>query len=395
MTSRAWLAMAFVMLAVATPAGAMTDTARLSDMADDLQRLQVQIAHGDRAAYAAQLKLLKKIGATIEAAKPETWTDEREADSLVVYILSGGSLAEVASLVKDGSMVESARSLTRGAIAYVTSHETDALALLAGADLGALDPRLAGQVAFARSVLETRRDPKAAVAFLDWARLLAPGGLVEEAALRREIRLLVEAKDARRAVMLTRQYSTRFAASLYAADFFRVLAHLVGRLGLADDPADYRLLSNAVAALPSDGRRDFLLTLAETAVVYARFTAASAAASEALQLSRPGSADEARARLYLDAGRILSRGYDAAIADLRGLAASRLDRSDAGLLAAVQSVAAQMRVAPAAGAVEAQGGAPTESAKKGDDGPATTIERAQHALEQSSRFVAATEGSPR
>ena len=57
--------------------------------------------------------------------------------------------------------------------------------------------RLAGQVAFARSVLETRRDPKAAIARLDWARLLAPGGLVEEAALRREIGLLAEARDAR------------------------------------------------------------------------------------------------------------------------------------------------------------------------------------------------------
>jgi chemotaxis protein MotC len=395
MTSRAWLAMAFVMLVVAAPAGAMADTARLSDMADDLQRLQVQVAHGDRAAYAAQLKLLKKIGAAIEAAKPETWKDEREADSLVIYILSGGSLAEVASLVKDGFMVETARSLTRGAIAYVTSHETDALAFLAGADLSALDPRLAGQVAFARSVLETRRDPRAAVALLDWARLLAPGGLVEEAALRREIRLLAEARDARRAAMLTRQYSTRFAASLYAADFFRGLAKMVGRLGLADDPADFRLLSNAVAALPSDGRRDFLLTLAETAVVYARFTAASAAASEALQISRPDSANEARARLYLDAGRILSGGYDAAITDLRGLAGSRFDRSDAGLLASVRSVAAQLRVAPAAGAVEAQGGAPTEAAKKGDEGPAATIERAQHALERTSLFVAATEGSPR
>ena len=58
----------------------------------------------------------------------------------------------------------------------------------------ALDARLAGEVAFARSVLETKRDAKTAVDLLDWARLLAPGGLVEEAALRREIALLAEAR---------------------------------------------------------------------------------------------------------------------------------------------------------------------------------------------------------
>src|SRR5208337_5212645 len=84
----------------------------------------------------------------------------------------------------------------------------------------------------------------------DLSRLLAPGGLVEEAALRREITLLAEAKDVRRVAMLTRQYSTRFAASLYAADFFRELAGAIARLGLADDPANYQLLSNAAAALP-------------------------------------------------------------------------------------------------------------------------------------------------
>ena len=233
------------------------------------------------------------------------------------------------------------------------------------------------------------------MALLDWARLLAPGGLVEEAALRREIGLLAEVRDARRTAMLTRQYATRFAASLYAADFFRELARTIARLGLADDPADYRPLSEAVAMLPPDGRRDFLLTLAETAVVYARFKAAAAAASEALKISAPDSADEARARLYLDASRILSGGYDAAIADLRALAAARLDPSDAGLLASVRSVAAQLRLAPAAGALEAQGGAPTEAAKKGDEGPAATIERAQDALERTSRTVAAIQGVAR
>ncbi len=256
---RAW---PFAALALVAPAAAFADSANLADMVDDLQRIQVQIAQGDKASYAAQLNQLKTIGAAIAAAQPETWKDRCQADSLVVYILSGGSLVDVAPLLKGDAVVESKRALARGALAYVTNHEADAMSLLGKEDLNALDARLAGEVAFARSVLETKRDAKAAVELLDWARLLAPGGLVEEAALRREIALLAEAKDVGRAAMLTRQYSTRFAASLYAADFFRDLAAAVVRFGLADDPGDYQLVSHAVASLPPDSRRDFLLTLA-------------------------------------------------------------------------------------------------------------------------------------
>jgi chemotaxis protein MotC len=235
-----------------------------------MQRIQVRIAQGDKAAYPAQLNQLKTIGAAIATASPETWKNKREAASLVIYILSGGSLSNVAPMLKGDAIVESERPLARGALAYVTNHESDAIGLLGQTDLTALDPRLAGEVAFARSVLETKRDRKAAVDLLDWSRLLAPGGLVEEAALRREIALLAEAKDVTRLTMLTRQYVTRFAASLYAADFLRDLAGSVVRLGLADDPANYKLLASAVAALPPDGRREFLLTFANYGVLNPR-----------------------------------------------------------------------------------------------------------------------------
>jgi chemotaxis protein MotC len=375
---RAW---AWAALALLAPAAAFADSASLIDMVDDLQRIQLQIAQGDKAAYTAQLNQLKMIGAAIAAAPPETWKDRRQADSLVIYILSGGSLADVVALLKGDAVVESERSLARGALAYVTSHEADAIALLGREDLNALDARLAGEVAFARSVLETKRDAKAAVEFLDWARLLQPGGLVEEAALRREIALLAEAKDVGRAAMLTRQYSTRFAASLYSADFFRDLATAVARFGLADDPDNYRLLSRAVAALPPDGRRDFLLTLAKSAVVNGRFDAAAAAATEALEGAGADSPEAMRARLYLAASRMFSDAYDAAAADLRTIVA-KLDRADADLLAAVRRVASELRIVPETGFVSSSGASLDDGDKGKAGGPALTIERARDALER-------------
>jgi chemotaxis protein MotC len=389
---RAWASVALALLA---PAAAFADPANLIDMVDDLQRIQLQIAQGDRAAYPAQLNQLKMIGAAIAAAPPETWKDRREADSLVIYILSGGSLADAAALLKGDALVESERPLALGALAYVTNHEADAIALLGKEDLTALDARLAGEVAFARSVLETKRDAKAAVGLLDWARLLQPGGLVEEAALRREIALLAEAKDVGRAAMLTRQYATRFAASLYAADFFRDLAAAIARFGLAEDADNYKLLSRAVAALPPGVRREFLLTLAERAVVEGRFGAAAAAAAEALEGAGADSPEAMRARLYLAASRMFSDAYDAAAADLRMIAASKLGPADASLLAAVRRVASELRIVPETGFVSSSGASLDDGDKDKASGPALTIERAREALERTAGLVNVEGGGAR
>lgn len=368
------------------PAEAETGPVRISDMADELQRIQTRIANGDKSAYPAQLTQLKALGAAIAAAKPETWQDKRETDSLVVYVLGGGSLGEVALLIKSDALVDSERALARGAVAYITGHEAEALKLLNAIDLDQLDVRVAGQIAFARSVLETKRDPKAAVGLLDWARLLAPGGLVEEAALRREIAILAEARNTPRAARLTGQYAIRFGASLYATDFFHELARSIGRSDLLEEPADYALFSRAASALAADRRLDFLLTLSRAAIVNGRFKAASAAAAEALRGAPSNSRDEARAQLYLNAVQLFSDGHDPALANLQGLASSRLDRSDAVLLAAFRAAAAQFRLAPSPAAVEAQG---TSAADVKAGGAALTIRDAEAALERTANLAAA------
>jgi chemotaxis protein MotC len=386
------LTLALAAFAMLSPAVAVADSAHVSDLVDELRQIQLKIAQGDKAAYPAQLNQLKTIGAAIGIASPETWKNKREADSLVIYILSGGSLADVGLLLKGEAVIESERSLARGALAYVTNHEADAIALLEEMNLTALDARLAGEVAFARSVLETKRDAKAAVDLLDWARLLAPGGLVEEAALRREIALLAEAKDMSRLAVLTRQYVTRFAASLYAADFLRDLAGAVARLGLADDPANYKLLSSAAAALPPDGRREFLLNLAKSGVVSGRFVAAASAASEALESSKADSPEAMRARLYLAASRLFSDAYDAAIADLRALPAAKLDRADAGLLAAARRVAAELRIVPDQSVFNMENAvALPDTDKSKPSGPALTIAQAKEALQRTSSLVSPTQ----
>jgi chemotaxis protein MotC len=392
-----WRILALAAFTLLAPAPAFADPPKISDLVDELRRIQFKVAQGDKAAYPAELNQLKTIGAAIATASPETWKTKRETDSLIIYILSGGSLADVGTLLKGDAVLGSERSLARGALAYVTNHEAGAIALLREADLTALDARLAGEVAFARSVLETKRDAKGAVDLLDWARLLAPGGLVEEAALRREIALLAEAKDMTRLTALTRQYLTRFGTSLYAADFLRDLAGAVARLGLADDPANYKLISSALASLPPDGRREFLLNLAKSGVVNGRFVAAASAATEALESSKADSPEAMRARLYLAASRLFSDAYGAALADLRALSAAKLDRADASLLAAARRVAAELRIVPDQSVFNTQNAIALPDANKSEpSGPELTIAQAKDALQRTSSLAPPNpiEGTP-
>jgi hypothetical protein len=125
-SGRGRMAALFAALILGAPMTARADPAAISPMIDELQRIQVQIARGDKASYDAQTKQLKAIAAAIAAAKPASFGDKREADSLAIDILSGGSLVEIVPLLERDAVLESERPLVRGVAAYMTNHEADA-----------------------------------------------------------------------------------------------------------------------------------------------------------------------------------------------------------------------------------------------------------------------------
>ena len=157
----------------------------------NLQNRQAEIAQGDLAAYAAQPKLLREISEAL-LPRPSRKSGESRAKRAPrsSIVLSGGQPRVVMHLIDSGALPADEEKMMRGALAYVLSHEAEALKLLGDVDPRSLDPALGGQIAFVQSVLLTTIDRKKAVALLDLARLLMPGGLVEEAALRREVFLI-------------------------------------------------------------------------------------------------------------------------------------------------------------------------------------------------------------
>ena len=322
----------------------------IADAMSGLQILQAQMAQGDKAAYAAQPERLRAIGAAIAAANPEIWKDKTQTDAAIAYVLSGGEPRVIAHLLALGAVPKSQEPLMRGALAYAAGRAREAEALLGDLDAKKTSLRLAGQLAFAQSVLTTGKDPKRAVALLDLARLLAPGGLVEEAALRREILLVGDQRDGDRAAFLARQYVSRFGHSIYADNFIEGLATTTARFGLCNDMASLQKFVGLLALVTPAQRRGFLMTLAREQTLNGKFDVAGAAAHEALQYAA-SAGDEALATLLEAAAKISGADYEGGLEALKSVDSSKLARPDQELLAAVSFAAEHMHDPPSEAAL--------------------------------------------
>src|SRR5262249_28535186 len=153
-----------------------------------LQAVQDGIANGNSEAHSGHLALIKQIGEKFLAADPNVWSNPQNGQAVVVFLLSGGAPQIVRTLPRDRLNVD--ERLFDGALAYVEGRQDDAKELLKDVNPRAIPLSLSGQIALVQGTLLSSSDPTRAIERLDDARLLLPGTLVEEAALRREILLV-------------------------------------------------------------------------------------------------------------------------------------------------------------------------------------------------------------
>ena len=311
-----------------------------------LQILQEQIANGNVAAHSAQGALLERIETRFTQAPPDTWQDPRNARAAVIYLLGGGKPATIRVLLSYDKPPAIEDRLIKGALAYVEGHEEEALDLLRTVDVRRLPPSLGGPVALVQSALIVRQDVAAAMAFLDEARLLMPGTLVEEAALRREIFLAGQIDNAEKFEALAIQYIRRFRHSIYAGNFREHLAVALTRFSFAQNTTMFSRVQRILGQLDPASRRNLYLMVARTAVLRGKTDMARLAAEQAAAASRDGSPDSDRARLYRAITSVLGDSYEDGMRDLAKIDRKRLSARDVELLDATQRLAGQVRKWP-------------------------------------------------
>jgi chemotaxis protein MotC len=315
-----------------------------------LEAVQDSIASGSRDAHIYQRELIAEIAKKLPRVTDDEWKQPRNSRAAIIYALSGGDPAVLAKLLSLSPVPCIDDNLVKGLLDYSQGRNPEALALLSKIDARTLDPRAGGHLALAQAMLVATDDPKRAIVYLDTARLLAPGTLVEEAALRREAIIAVLAEDWDRFKLLTSQYLRRYYKSFYAGDFIRRLAVAVTTGKYAANPALFQDLAETLDTLGNDQQKLVYSAIAEAGIVRGQVQLTQLAARKLADQAKGDPKRALQARLYESAMLLVTDDYDRAVAQLKSIDRAELGPRDQPLLDAALTVGARMRAPPPAAA---------------------------------------------
>lgn len=350
-----------------------------------LQRLQDRIAQGEVDGIARQRTLIAQMDQAFAAADPAMWQAPANARALVNYFLSGGTPAVLRAIVMREPRPAIDEKLLLGTLFYIEGREDSALKELGEVDARKLPNTIGGQVALAQAALVVRNDPQKAAQLLALARLLLPGTLVEEAALRRQILVAAQASDTAGFERLAGDYLFRFRHSAYAGNFRQRFAAALTRMSFLAEPDGLARLDALLKPMEEEARRELYLQLARAALVDGKTQLAADCAKRASDLSPPASQDAERAQVYLGAAQAVTADqFQSATAALKKVDRDRLDPSDAALMDAALNAADTVRLADQPAAAGRR--APTTVKKVGlppeEPKPSPILSKARDALKQ-------------
>ncbi len=324
-----------------------------------LQAVQDGIANGDTAAHGSHIALIRQIGEKFLASDPGVWSNPQNGQAVVIYLLSGGAPQIVRKLPRDKINVDA--RLFEGALAYVEGRQEEARDLLKNVEPRTISSGMGGQVALVQGALFAQSQASLAIERLDDARLLLPGTLIEEAALRREILLVGQAEDFDKFEFLTLAYIRHYRNSVYAGDFWQRFSTGLTQSSLALDDRRFARVAALLEQIDRTSRLKLYLVIARAALVRGRLTVARLAGERALTLSADATTERERAHFLRGASRTLTDEYDGGFAELKALDRSKLPERDILLLNATLQLALDVRkpIASASAAAPADKPPPT------------------------------------
>jgi chemotaxis protein MotC len=201
-----------------------------------------------------------------------------------------------------------------------------------------LDIRLAPYVALAKGTSSLGENDGLARRQFDIARLLSPGTLVEEVALRRLMALHIKAADAASFASVSRQYARRYIGSPYGRQFAEVFVDgciaLNPKLAVGGIPT-------ILEGVPDDYRTSLYLRLARQAAIAGRFELSASASNEVMKEKEflKGGRLTAQVRLYASIAALSTGSAEDARARLDGVNEGALPNEDAALLGTAKLLA--------------------------------------------------------
>lgn len=324
----------------------MVSTSDPDLMVLELQILQDEIIKGNLEAYNLLQPSLIVIGRRFLRLDWEVWSQERQARAAVAFMLSGGSGAVFQELAAQGVTFNIDPNLFAGAMAYAQGNRDAALRLLERVDPIKLPVAIAGQVALAKGILISSQDLEAAQKHFDLARLMMPGTLVEESALRRQAPMVAELGDTAKFERLARRYLFQYSSSVFAKDFRDIIANVISGSSYVEREDEWERVYQLISEFDEDSRRLLLLRMSGAALVTGNTSFARKGAEALLELGTADQFQTSEARLYLSAAKAPSEDWQDALNDLVSIPVSDLSDGAQVLQAAGITVANSVREWP-------------------------------------------------
>jgi chemotaxis protein MotC len=313
-------------------------------MLRSLQFVQDSVVLGDSSAGEMQRFMLSKLDQRLRAADKSVFDDDRNVDAALIYAMSGGNPATLEYLMSrdvdghfDNRVADVLRKYLSGKGLLVVNTLADTAKEYRDKKIGPYLSLVAGNVMMAKN-------PKAALKLFDWARLTAPGTIVEEAALRRSVALTTDAGMVPEALGYSQRYVRRFLHSPYASQFADLFVQLV-----VDHSADIKQqdIVDILSFMDPPRQREVYLRIARRAAIAGKMDLARLASSRAQDIGSDGSsAFNALASFYGGIANVSSPDIGVAVRDINQIPDGELNERDRALRDAAKTVAQEVLRAP-------------------------------------------------
>jgi len=332
-----------------------------------LRAVQDEVASGSLTAHEQQRKLLRDYGEQFRALPVGVWDDVRNVRAAIFFVLCGGNPAVLKIIIGRSSTPYVERRMLKGALAYGEGRLVDALSMIHKMEARKLDPALGGIVALIQGTLVAKKDVAKAISYFDEARLLAPGTLIEESALRQQILLLAREGELERFDTLSSQYSRRFPNSLFARNFRRQFFAGVARQSYKRSSEWVTRTETELSKVPGPERIALYLSIAEEAIKVGNVGIARFAAGKARELAHVGSMSLHRAQLFEGAALVTTDEFEQGLAMLQSVDRTKLKAPDQEIYDAAMAVARSVGKWP-------------DAVQELDEKPPEAVERARSLL---------------
>lgn len=326
-----------VMLLVSPGAPAVADIGNLEpyQLMRTLQLVQDRIASGDHAAMPMQRKLMALIDDRFSKGIREPVSGERNLDAFLIYAMSGGNAETVSAILPQLAGHDRRQKIALGTLHYLRGQTRTAAKILTDVNPMHIENDVGAYLALVRGSLVNDSELKDLVRNLNYARLLAPGTLVEESALRRLLALYGRARDAERFVRTSEVYARRFLRSPFAGQFADAFVSGIVEMDTRIGENEIREITETI---PENYRKALYMRLARLATLEGKTkllarTLEVLRGSDTGQDEKPESMDE-RSRLYAAIASIGDGDSEALKQELLKIDPARLPKEDRAILAA-------------------------------------------------------------